>query len=155
AHQPDVRFATIPIGSGEPFQVTATHASTGATLSSVTARTAFNLTVTAGDANGNTDTNYARPAHLTNTDRPASPPGDHTFTTGAGGDDGVYTFSITLKTAGTQTVTATDKADGSITGSTSLTVNPGAAAGLVFGQQPTNTLVGATITPAVTVKVLD
>src|SRR5262249_10310236 len=59
------------------------------------------------------------------------------------------------KAAGSQTVTVTDLAAGSITGSSSVTVSPAAASQLAFGQQPTNVGPGATITPAVTVRVLD
>ena len=40
-------------------------------------------------------------------------------------------------------------------GSATETVTPAAASALVFGQQPTNTLAGATISPAITVRVLD
>ena len=39
--------------------------------------------------------------------------------------------------------------------SSTFTVNPGAASKLVFGQQPTSATGGATISPAVTVRVLD
>ena len=42
-------------------------------------------------------------------------------------DDGVHTFTaIVLKTAGSRSITATDTATSPITGSASLTVNPGA-----------------------------
>src|SRR5262249_29383989 len=67
------------------------------------------------------------------------------------GDAGVHTFTsgVTLKTAGNQTVTATDTVTGSITGSAAVTVNPAAADHLVFLQQPTDTSAGQTISPVV------
>jgi hypothetical protein len=53
-------------------------------------------------------------------------PADYTFTTGAGGDNGVHTFSggVTLVTLGDQTLTVTDNVS-SITGSLTITVGPG------------------------------
>jgi hypothetical protein len=69
---------------------------------------------------------------------------------------GLATFSnLSINKTGTgYTLTA---ASGSLTGATSNAFNilPGAANHLVFGQQPTNTAVGASITPAVTVQILD
>ena len=53
-------------------------------------------------------------------------PANHTF---VGGDNGVFTFSgnVTLKTAGSKTVTATDTVSGTITGtSPAITVAPAA-----------------------------
>ncbi|HKB40644.1 MAG TPA: hypothetical protein VKD72_29735, partial [Gemmataceae bacterium] len=129
--------------------------------SSVTAGSPFNLTVTAHNPDGTIDASYTGTVQFTSTDGQAVPPANYTFTTtataaaGTTPDNGVHIFSVTLKTAGSQTVTATDTASSSITGNTSVTVNPALAASLAFGQQPTTTLAGATITPAVTVKVLD
>ncbi len=40
------------------------------------------------------------------------PVNNYTFTTGAGQDNGTHTFSATLKTAGNQTITATDPGPG-------------------------------------------
>jgi hypothetical protein len=53
-------------------------------------------------------------------------PANYTFTTGDGGDNGVHTFpgGVILITAGTQTLTVTEKASG-ITGSVTITVGPG------------------------------
>jgi hypothetical protein len=123
---------------------------------SATAGSPFTVTVTALDANGNTVANYTGTVHFTSSDSAAVlPTPDYTFTTGATGDNGTHSFSVTLKTAGSQTVTATDTSNSSFTGKATITVNPGAAAKLGFGQQPTNTTVGAVISPAVTVRVLD
>ena len=56
----------------------------------------------------------------------SSVPSDYTF---VAGDNGVHTFTngVTLVTAGSKTVTATDVAISSITGSASVTVNAAAA----------------------------
>src|SRR5262249_54182286 len=55
-------------------------------------------------------------AHFTSSDGAAALPADYAFTAA---DAGAHTFSVTLNTAGTQTITATD---GSITGAASVAV---------------------------------
>src|SRR5205807_917915 len=69
-----------------------------------TAGTAFNVTVTAQDLNFNTATGYTGTIHFTSSDSQASLPGDYTFTPT---DNGTHTFSLILKSAGSQTFTAT------------------------------------------------
>ena len=78
------------------------------------AGSAQSLTVTAKDAYGNTATGYTGTVHLTSSDSAAVLPADYIFTSG---DAGTHTFSVTLKTCDTQSVTATDTATASITGS--------------------------------------
>jgi hypothetical protein len=119
-----------------------------------TAGTAFNLTVKAVDTFGQTAVGYTGTVHFSSTDGQAALPDNYPFTSG---DAGMHTFSnaVTLKTAGTKTVTATDTVTGSITGSASVSVNPAAANHLVFLQQPTDTAAGHTIGPAVTVEIVD
>ncbi len=73
---------------------------------------AFNITVTALDAFNNTATTYGGTVHFTSTDSMAVLPSNSTLTSGVG------TFSVTLNTFGSQTVTATDTSNGSITGTT-------------------------------------
>ena len=77
--------------------------------------TTGSVTVTAKDAFGNTATGYTGTVHFTTTDGAAVLPANYTFT---GGDTGVHTFTnaYTLKTAGSQTLTATDTVTGTITG---------------------------------------
>jgi hypothetical protein len=120
--------------------------------SGATAGSSFSLTVTALDANNKTVTTYAGTVHFTSSDAAAVLPADYTFTSA---DAGVHTFTVTLKSAGSQTVTATDTVTSATTGNAAVTVSPAAASKLAFGQQPTNTVVGTTISPAVTVRVLD
>lgn len=94
---------------------TADHYSISARAGS-TAGTAFDVTVTALDPFNNTDFNYQGTVHFTTTD--AGPgvvlPSDTTFTAA---DGGIHTFGggVTLVTAGSQTVAATDTVSG-ITG---------------------------------------
>jgi subtilase family serine protease len=131
----------------------ATHFSVSAPSSS-TAGSAFSVTVTALDGNGNTFAGYTGTVHFTSSDTIAGLPFDYTFTAA---DNGVHTFTnlVTLKTAGSQTVTVKDNANSSISGSATVSVSAAAATQLAFGQQPTNSTVGGTISPAVTVRVLD
>ena len=85
------------------------------------AGTAFNVTVTAQDAANTTDTTYAGTVHITSTDGSATLPPNTTLTNGVG------TVSVTLKTAGTRTVTAMDTVTASITGTSgNVTVRPSA-----------------------------
>jgi hypothetical protein len=122
--------------------------------SPVTAGSAFTIVVTALDANNNMAGSYRGTVHFTSSDGQAVLPADYTFTAA---DNGIHTFTsgASLKTAGSKTLTATDTVTASITGTWTATVNPGTASTLAFGQQPTNVAPGASITPAVTVKVLD
>src|SRR5208283_1864695 len=78
--------------------------------STATAATPFSVTVTAEDSLGNLATGYAGIVHFTSTDPAYRLPADSTLTNGTG------TFSVTLNTVGSQTVTATDTVTSSITG---------------------------------------
>jgi len=78
-------------------------------------------TVTAKDAFGNVVASYRATVALTSTDPQAILPAPYTFT---GADAGQHTFSVTLKTAGTWSVTASD---GVISGTAAFSVGPAAA----------------------------
>ena len=134
---------------------TATHFSVSTSTNSPVAGVPFSVTVTALD--GTTIVpGYVGTVQLSSSDPAAGLPASYTFTTGTNGDNGVHTFSVvTLVTAGPQSVTATDIANGTILGSASVAVSPSTAAQLAFGQQPGNATPGGTISPAVTVKLLD
>src|SRR4029077_21266252 len=83
----------------------------------------FNVTVTAFDHFGNIATGYTGTINLTSTDPAAANlVAGYTFTTGAGKGNGVHTFSATLKTGGSQTITAIDTAstNPTITGTSSV-----------------------------------
>ena len=118
-----------------------------------TAGTAFDVTVTALDTNGQVVTGYTGTVHFTSTDPSAALPNDYTFTATDAGTH-VFTLGAALDTAGDQTVTAADTATNSITGSASVTVNPAAADHLLFLQQPTDTVAGQTIS-SVSIAVVD
>jgi uncharacterized delta-60 repeat protein len=93
-------------------------------VSSPTAGTSHTFTVTARDAYGNLTAGYRGAVHFTSSDAKANIPGDYTFSSG---DAGVHTFTGTLKTAGAQSITATDKNTPAITGSQTVTVVAAAA----------------------------
>jgi hypothetical protein len=94
---------------------------------SATAGVAFGVTVTARDAYGNVAAGYAGTVHFSSSDPAAVLPADYTF---GSGDQGAHTFTagVTLKTGGTQTVTAADTGTSSITGSSSVAVTGAAVA---------------------------
>ncbi len=89
-----------------------------------TAGIAITFTVTALDQNNNIVTTYAGTVHFSSNDPQAVPPADATLSSGAG------TFTVTFKTAGSDTVTASD-VTGGLTG-TSSTVAVSAAAATHF-----------------------
>src|SRR5438128_1008235 len=80
-----------------------------ASPANTTAGTAFSITVTALDAFNNVATTYTGTVSFTSTDSSAVLPGSYTFTAA---DNGMHTFTngVTLKTAGSQTITATGTA---------------------------------------------
>jgi hypothetical protein len=90
----------------------------------------FDVTVTALDPYNNVDTNYAGTVTFTSSDTDPGVllPPDYPFQST---DNGTHTFSlaVALITAGDQTLTVNDTADGTITGSTTVTVTlPGGGA---------------------------
>lgn len=84
--------------------------------------TPFTLTVNALDASNNPATSYSGKVRFTSTDPHAQLPSDSTLVSGS------KVFSVTLTTAGNQTVTVTDAAATSVTGR-SNSINIGALAG--------------------------
>ncbi len=125
-----------------------THFSVADFPSPTVAGVAHNVTVKALDTSDQPDPTYDGTVTLTSSDGQAVLPSPGTLTNGAG------TFSVELRTAGPQSITATD---GSITGSQSgITVTPGAA-------DPDHTTISASATsvtvdppsPTVTVRAKD
>lgn len=112
----DVSSAGIT-GTSGPISVagplTATHFSVSAPASAI-AGTAFSVTVTALNAANQTSAGYTGTAILSSTDAQALLPATYTFTAA---DHGMHVFSVTLNTAGNQTITATDTTNATITGS--------------------------------------
>jgi len=89
---------------------------------SAVAGSAFSIRVTAKDLYNNTVPGYTGTIHFTSSDTAAVLPADATLVNGTG------TFLITLKTAGRQTLTATDTPNSAIVGTSgAITVVLGAA----------------------------
>ncbi len=85
--------------------------------SPIVSGTACTVTVTAQDANSNTATGYTGTVAITSSDARAVLPANATLTNGVG------TFTVTLRTPGMQSITATDTVTGTITGAqTGITV---------------------------------
>jgi hypothetical protein len=101
----------------------ATHFSVTAPAAATVGR-AIGLTVTALDASNNPVTAYSGTVHFTSTDGQAGLPANSILS------NGTQTFPVTLQTAGSETVTATDAATASITGtSNSIQVSPASTSG--------------------------
>ncbi|MDB5387941.1 MAG: hypothetical protein JWM11_3587, partial [Planctomycetaceae bacterium] len=143
------------VGSGSTGTITpsATHFLVTSTATTTAAGTSFNVTVTALSASNAVVTGYVGSIQLNSTDAAGVLPATFTFTTS---DKGVHTFTgLVLKTAGAQTIQATDASNSSLMGSASVTITPAAATHLLFLQSPVNVVSGVVISPAVKVEVLD
>jgi hypothetical protein len=106
---------------------------------STTAGVAQAFTVTAVNPDGSVQTGYGGTVHFSSSDPQAVLPANATLVNGVG------TFQAALKTAGAQSITATDAATGRVTGNEAgITVSPAAAASLVFRTLSNSTTAGAT-----------
>jgi NPCBM/NEW2 domain len=144
-------IANLVVGSlvGTPAAPHDTLALTTASTTE-TAGQSFNLTVTAQQPGGGTDTGYVGTVHFTSSDVQAGLPADFTF---AASDDGTYTFAVTLKTAGSQSITATDTATPAINGTLSgISVSPAAASQLVLSGLSSTATAGAALNFTVTAE---
>jgi hypothetical protein len=92
-----------------------------------TAGAPFSVSLAAVDAQGNAVTQYTGPVHFSGSDTSSGAvlPPDSNLSRGAG------TFSVTLATAGPQTITVSDAAN-SITKTVNVNVTPGPAAALTL-----------------------
>ncbi len=133
-----IAVSALPPGPATHLMVTAPPTST--------AGAAFNVTVTALDAANATATGYSGTVHLTSTDGTAVLPADATLTNGTG------SFSVTLKQAGAQGVTATDTVTASITGTTSVTVAAAAPKQFKVSPPPPGSKAGVPLSLTVTVE---
>jgi uncharacterized repeat protein (TIGR03803 family) len=132
-------LANVAKGAAICFQVTGFPSPT-------TAGVAQSFTVTTQNADGSLATGFTGTIHFTSSDPHAVLPADYTFTPY---DRGVHTFSVTLETAGSRSITATD---GSITGSEAgIVVNPAAAAQLILSE-PATVKSGAAFSMTLTVE---
>lgn len=107
--------------------------------SAASAGQAHTITLTAENA-GHVLTGYTGTVHFSSSDPQADLPADYTF---MAGDNGTHTFTVTLKTAGSQSLTATDTVSGTITGSqVGIVVNPAAASTFVVTGFPSSLTTG-------------
>jgi hypothetical protein len=109
--------------------------------SPVTAGTTGDVTLTLSDPYGNQATNYTGTVRISSTDLQAVLPADYTFTAA---DAGSHTFTngVTLKTAGTRAITATDAAIPLSGSESGIVVTPAATSQLVVAGYPPLTLAG-------------
>jgi uncharacterized repeat protein (TIGR01451 family) len=99
---------------------------------------------------GGTDTSYRGTVYFTSSDAQAALPSNYTFTAA---DNGVHSFSATLNSAGTQSITATDTVTSTITGTQSgILVNAPNADLSVSLSGPSSGNEGDTVTYTVTVN---
>ena len=122
-----------------------THLSATA-AATATAGSSFVVTVKALDGGGNVVTGYTGTVKLTSNDSAAVLPANSTLSSGQ------HAFTVTLKTAGPHTVTATDIANSGISGTTAaITVAPATTTHLLV-TAPTSSAVGLSFLVAVTAK---
>ncbi len=100
------------------------------------AGTAQSFTVKARDAYGNVVTGYTGTVTFSSSDVQAGLPASYTFTAA---DAGVHTFSATLRTVDTQSISVSDASAGIGGSETGITVNAGAAARLSIAAPATVT----------------
>jgi hypothetical protein len=94
------------------------------------AGTAFNITVIAEDAFGNKVNGYLGTVMFSDSVGGATLPPNYTFVSG---DHGRHTFSVTLNTTGSQTLTVEDTVTNTIMGTATVTVNPAGRDGAAQG----------------------
>ena len=95
----------------------------GVTLpTQITAGTPFTSKVTVSDAYGNGVKNYFGTVHFSTSAALAGLPADYTFSSA---DAGVHTFTLTLNTGGSQTLSVADTANPDLGGSASGIMRPG------------------------------
>ena len=103
----------------------------------------FSVTVTGYDAYSNVATGYTGTIHFASTDSMATLPSDYTFIPG---DSGTYAFSVTLLTAGNQSVTVTDAGNAALTDTEAWSVNPGSSVDhIVICPDTSNVVAGGSV----------
>ena len=111
-----------------------------APLTSV-AGNSISVVVTALGSNGAAFPSFLGSVSLSSSDVLAGLPASYTFTAA---DKGTHTFTVTLDTAGADSITATSGST-VLSGSDNVTVSPAAASKLAFSQQPSSTTAGSTL----------
>jgi putative cell wall-binding protein len=142
----DTSSSSITGTSGSVNVTQSTTHLTATAAATATAGNSFVVTVKALDGGGNVVTGYAGTVKLTSTDSAAVLQPNSTLSSGQ------HAFTVTLKTAGSQTVTATDTANSGISGTTAtIAVGPAATTHLLV-TAPTSSAAGLSFVVAVTAK---
>jgi hypothetical protein len=115
------------------WEIATTHFKVTSSVSTVSAGTAFTITVTAQDPFSRTMTGYLGTVQLSSTDPNAVFQSSYTFTAT---DHGKHVFTFTLNTTGTQTVTVKDQLNGAVIGSVKVTVTSPSPAPLLAVRPP-------------------
>lgn len=143
--------------SGTQSNIIVTAASTSALAvsgigSPITAGTVSTVVVAAKDAYGNTTPNYTGSVTFSSTDSQAVLPSNYTFIAGEAGNH-IFSDGVRLKTAGTQSVTATDTGNSAITGTQpNIIVTAASATQIALTDIPSSTTAGSALSPTVTLK---
>lgn len=120
-----------------------------------TAGVTGSVTVTVQDQFGNTIPTYTGTIHFTSSDSQATLPADYSFLSA---DNGTHSFNggVTLKTLGTQSITASDVAAASLTGTQAgISINAASADRLAFSVQPGSAVYGSPLNPQPTITTRD
>jgi hypothetical protein len=130
---PGVQTVTVasPLMTPATTSVNVTPTASKFTVSAPAASTAgdtFDVTVSVIDTLGAVMPGYTSTVHFSSSDVQAGLPADYTFTTA---DAGVHTFTVTLKGAGSDFLSATE-VGGTVTGGAFVDVAPAAASGLTL-----------------------
>jgi putative cell wall-binding protein len=142
----DTSTSSITGTSGSVHVTQSTTHLSATAASTATAGNSFVVTVKALDGGGNVATGYAGTVKLSSSDSAAVLPASSTLSSGQ------RTFTVTLKTAGSQTVTATDTANSGLSGTTAtIAVSPAATTHLLV-TAPTSSAAGLSFIVAVTAK---
>jgi hypothetical protein len=120
------------------------------TPASATAGAAFTVTVTADNARNVADSGYTGTITFSSSDVQAGLPSSYTFTAADAGSH-TFTLGVTLKTAGNQTVSASDSTGLKATSSV-IAVSPAAASQFLLAGLPSTATVGTPVTFSVTAK---
>ena len=114
----------------------------------ITAGTSATITVTALSSSGGTDTNFLGTIAFSSSDSQAVLPASYPFTAS---NAGTHTFTVTFKTAGPQSITATNTSNSAIIGTEdNIIVQAAAAKSLNVTGFPTTDIAGTTQTFSVT-----
>jgi len=124
-----------------------------AVAGSAVAGNPLSITVSAFAANATADVSYSGTVHFTSTDPQAVLPADYSFVPS---DNGTHVFSLTLKTSGSQSITAADTGSSALHATQTVVESPAAAATVAAGAGSGQTAFeGSAFATALSAKVSD